>query len=350
MSIWQRVWLVTASQTLGFLLVSVSCFNSRDPQFFFLALLACLFVGLSQSVGEASFLGFLKQYPSHFVGFASSGTGFAGIAGTLLILFLNQAMAIDYAWIYLWTAPLFALFIVSFNWLCCHPYPLSSEQLLQAFQNQSLLGTETNPALADGEGPSRRAAKNTGLAARGNSLSLSGMRQGLRKEGGLIANLFCVYFFEYCIFGCFADRMALAMRHKYPERADSLEVKQFFTVLNNSYQVGVFLSRSSLQCFQVRRVSIFTLFQALNFALMLLNTRYMWVESLQILSLLFVWVGLMGGASYVNVFKLMLDSERLEEKEKEVAVVTSLVFNDLGVLLASLFTLAADNSFLRSTG
>jgi battenin len=52
-----------------------------------------------------------------------------------------------------------------------------------------------------------------------------------------------------------------------------------------------------------------------------------------------IWIGLMGGASYVNVMYLILNSKKIEEEEKELAVNICAVFNDLGVLFAATFSL-----------
>jgi hypothetical protein len=60
---------------------------------------------------------------------------------------------------------------------------------------------------------------------------------------------------------------------------------------------------------------------------------------------MFIWVGLMGGASYVNVMHNILELDILEKKEKEIAIVLSLMFNDTGVILSSIFTLVADQTF-----
>jgi len=52
----------------------------------------------------------------------------------------------------------------------------------------------------------------------------------------------------------------------------------------------------------------------------------------------------MGGASYVNVMHNILESDALEKSEKEGALVVSLLFNDTGVLLASVLALLLDNT------
>lgn len=65
-------------------------FEADPPKFWFVvAVLASSFVGIAQGLGEATFLGFLKGYPSHTVGYVSCGTGFAGLFCIGLQLFLR---------------------------------------------------------------------------------------------------------------------------------------------------------------------------------------------------------------------------------------------------------------------
>lgn len=68
----------------------------------------------------------------------------------------------------------------------------------------------------------------------------------------------------------------------------------------------------------------------------------MFVESLKVLVPLYIWIGLMGGGSYVNVMHNILGLDTLKKKEKEIALVLSLMFNYTGVLLAAIFTLISD--------
>ena len=52
----------------------------------------------------------------------------------------------------------------------------------------------------------------------------------------------------------------------------------------------------------------------------------------------------MGGGAYVNVMHRILNHGTLLKEEKESALALSLVFNDTGVLIASIFTLIMDNT------
>ena len=78
---------------------------------FYLSLASSVLTGISCGMGEATFLGFLKGFPTNLVGAVSSGTGFAGLSGTgLLLIFkgLNLSNAVSFmlvtptVFIYMW--------------------------------------------------------------------------------------------------------------------------------------------------------------------------------------------------------------------------------------------------------
>ena len=81
-----RIAIVTIFTFGSFIAISLACFNDKNPDYFFVAVFASIFTGISQSFGEAVFLGFLKGYPSYMIGDVSCGTGFAGIFATTTLL------------------------------------------------------------------------------------------------------------------------------------------------------------------------------------------------------------------------------------------------------------------------
>ena len=111
-----KIRVVSSLAILAFLLVALASFFHQHHAFFWVAITACVFVGISCGLGEATFLGFLKGFPSHMVGYVSSGTGFAGLSGTGMLLvcesigFSNQA-------IFLIAVPTILIYYVAFNWL-----------------------------------------------------------------------------------------------------------------------------------------------------------------------------------------------------------------------------------------
>ena len=83
-----KIRVVSAFAVLAFLLVALASWQHEHKAFFAVAVAATVFVGISCGLGEATFLGFLKGFPGHLVGFVSSGTGFAGLSGTGMLLLL----------------------------------------------------------------------------------------------------------------------------------------------------------------------------------------------------------------------------------------------------------------------
>lgn len=72
---------------------------------------------------------------------------------------------------------------------------------------------------------------------------------------------------------------------------------------------------------------------------MFINAEYMLYESIYITGPVCIWVGFMGGASYVNVLNAILDLKTLDKTEKEMALSLTLLFNDTGILCASIASL-----------
>ena len=71
----------------------------------------------------------------------------------------------------------------------------------------------------------------------------------------------------------------------------------------------------------------------------------MYVENLALLCPILIWVGLMGGSSYVNVFHGLLELKTLKKTEKESAISLCLMFNDTAILVASIASLVFDNYY-----
>ena len=70
------------------------------------------------------------------------------------------------------------------------------------------------------------------------------------------------------------------------------------------------------------------------------------IETLWFMCPLFIWVGIMGGASYVNVLHGILELKTLKKSEKEMALSLSLLFNDTGILLATILSLILANTLM----
>lgn len=66
-----------------------------------------------------------------------------------------------------------------------------------------------------------------------------------------------------------------------------------------------------------------------------------------ILFALMVYVGLLGGGSYVNIFYLVLNDPQIQTSDRELAVNITAIFINVGITLSSAFILLMDNTFLK---
>lgn len=58
-------------------------------------------------------------------------------------------------------------------------------------------------------------------------------------------------------------------------------------------------------------------------------------------------VGMMGGMLYVNVLYNIISSKTLDFNDKELAMILCTIFDDLGILMASIFSLILDNTIFH---
>jgi battenin len=130
-----------------------------------------------------------------------------------------------------------------------------------------------------------------------------------------VVNLMLVYVFEYGV--QFIAPFAFPSANKFGG-SSSFFLRHAFVISQFCYQVGVLLSRSSLSVVRIRRVELLTAAQGVNFVLWVAQAKTLLISSddegtqLGLTFLLFAWmvfVGLMGGASYVNVFFNILNAD-----------------------------------------
>ena len=118
-----RIAAVSCLSITSLSLIALASFNApdkdaKDPGIFWfcVAVAASCLIGIASGMGEATFLGFLKGYPSHTVGFVSSGTGFAGISGTVTLLVL-KGIGLANQYIFIIALPTIIVYYISFQWL-----------------------------------------------------------------------------------------------------------------------------------------------------------------------------------------------------------------------------------------
>ena len=108
--------MVTAFAVISFLGIAYASLYTENVIYFYLALFSSVFMGIAQSFGEGTIIGFLKAYPAHMVGDFGSGTGFSGPFSTLSLLVLRSNGLGD-TYIFMIKLVLMVVFYFCFKWL-----------------------------------------------------------------------------------------------------------------------------------------------------------------------------------------------------------------------------------------
>eukprot|EP01016_Furgasonia_blochmanni_P017808 TRINITY_DN2047_c0_g1_i19.p1 TRINITY_DN2047_c0_g1~~TRINITY_DN2047_c0_g1_i19.p1 ORF type:complete len:561 (-),score=83.75 TRINITY_DN2047_c0_g1_i19:239-1876(-) len=323
-----RVMILLTLSVSANLILSLS--NSTSHVWgFYAALAASVMMGTSSSLGESTMLGFLKGFPSELVVGWGSGTGFAGVYGSGFYLIM-QSLEVENKYVFLMMIPLAAVYWICMNWLN------NKKKTVEAVAHQTKMENEEDPDIRE--------------AKINQKLSWTGLVPLLGKIWFLCLSLTSVYFLEYACLTSFIERA-------HPKKVDNLNPdlpfaqRNAFVILNFCYQIGVLISRSSLHYVKIKKVGVLTLLQLVNFFIWFFiawqKVKYGTDYNVYPQFALMVWVGVMGGASYVNVMYLLLSHPKLRKEQKELSLNVTAFFNDIGILSASIWALVMSNSLLE---
>jgi len=311
--------------------------------------IACImFMGSSAAFGENVTLGYLSWFPSSLITAWSSGTGMAGLLGsTLFIIFgcsvtgtgdsqTSQLKNLD-KYAFLLTTPVVLVYWAAYFVIIKRPR--SDDTPAQP--------ARTLPSVIGGD------------VAEGNSVSEEQSVQEHKDDVTLVAtektmtriyrcfklvlwmgsNLCAVYVFEYVARGCAAKVRPKDEYHK--------GCPELYAGIQLCYQAGVFVSRSSVQLLRIRRVEILSVLQLINMVLWLVDVHYKFLP-VAVLPALMVYVGLLGGASYVNVFYSLLHDTDYPDQDRELCVNLVGMFITLGIILGTGLETAVFTTLLKS--
>lgn len=300
--------------------------NFSKKEAFFLSLIPSFIMGTGSALGEGTMLGYLRNFPKNYVAGWGSGTGLAGVAGALLTL-VFKIYEIKTRTLYLVISPICFVYLLSF--LIIHKlykkHICNKETLI--FE-EDLIRTSSD-------------TDNTGNVSQNKNLSCKNFGKVFKKGSRFIINLALVYFLEYVILSGFCDRVA---KKKYIEEFQEYQ----YEIFSLSYQVGVFISRSSLFIVKhINMVEIFTILQLANFIIWVAQFYTGFIASAWIAIVHLVFIGLMGGSSYVGCFYFLLNSKEIHSNIKELSVNIASIFNDVGIFSASVTILVLDNTIMK---
>jgi battenin len=319
-----------------------------------LRLLGVVFASVASGWGEITCLALTSFYDRTTVTAWSSGTGFAGIAGAGWYLLLHSVLGLT-PQLTLFLGGLWpVLYVVTYRFLLLPPPPLGAPEgekgveIAQVAVQSTADGgaavadrpTEADDATAallggvdaSSAGRGGAAAPVAGVGAVTQSMSAAQRLSMIASLYRFIVPLSTVYFAEYAINTGVNSTLA------FP----SMSKTKFYVVAGFVYQVGVFLSRSSGTWLPLRRLWPLPVLQTINLGLFIGQALGGWLSSPYAVLVFVLWVGLLGGACYVNTYRLIRVEVAPELQEFSLGAAS--ISDTLGILVAAGVSIALESA------
>jgi battenin len=314
-------------------------------------LLGVVCASISSGLGEITFLALSAFYHRNVISAWSSGTGAAGIVGatwylafTAWFTFIKAENRPFVAMIACSGMPLFMAFAY-FILMSPTKFPSSRKNLPGQISDAGRSRRAINSSMDQGvddvsltEQPAEidediiegldldnilvESGLDSSLEAR--PLTLSERLKMIPTLLWYILPLLLVYFGEYLI------NQGVDPSLVWPGTAISCQEYRYYQFL---YQGGVFLSRSSVNFFRIRNIWWLPLLQILNLNVLTLQAIYHFIPYYWIVFLIVIFEGLLGGATYVNVYYAL--STETTGIVREYSMSMTSVSDSIGISLAA---------------
>ena len=342
-----RVWASCMACMLGLSVLSLAV-SLRIG--FWLALLAICVVGGYGAMCESVVLAYLKHFPPSMLSAWGAGTGGSGVTGTLAFLLLHGVLGLENRVVYVLIAPACLIYIAAFNYV---QTTANIDPKLDAIRTPNTTVDTSTVLLTEESALSQSAAiaGDDAAEAEPSSDGRGGERWSTRWSHALVIGrhvssvalqLALVYLFE------FVTLVGLASQANPQSDGSGWWYDNAYEVLSFCYQLGVLISRSSISVvhFDMHQLPWLTVLQAINAVIWTVQAwRGLMPLWLQFVHMLFV--GLLGGAMYVNVFFVLNRDSRLRAgKDRELAINLVTAAYNVGLVGASIVETVLLNTIL----
>ncbi|PLB41643.1 battenin family protein [Aspergillus candidus] len=298
---------------------------------------------LSSGGGEMSFLGLTHYYGPFSLAAWGSGTGAAGLVGAAAYTLATTSMGLPVQKALLASAFLPSIMLVSFFVIL----PRSSRNALATSQGSYRpVGQRDRHADDAGDIPDEEdsflgssmlstPSSKASSASRGAALWQE-VKANLQRVQGLfipfMVPLLLVYIAEYTINQGVAPTLLFPLQETPFQR-----FRSFYPAYNATYQIGVFISRSSIPFFRVHNIYLPSLLQVLNLLILTLHALFDFIPSVYLVFAIIFWEGLLGGLVYVNTFAEIGD--RVPKEDREFSLGATTVSDSAGICIAGFISM-----------
>ncbi|KAI0910928.1 Batten's disease protein Cln3 [Ustulina deusta] len=304
-----------------------------------------MLASLSSGGGELSFLGLTHYYGHISLAAWGSGTGAAGLVGAGLYVLLTDWLGFSVKNSLLASAYLPTVMLISF-FLILPRRPL--RDAANAREYQPLRDSDEAMSRIAHDIPTANATSSLltpgppvtlGIIPDAGEDSWSKIAANLRRAQSLLLPymlpLFLVYVAEYIINQGVSPTLLFPL-----ESSPFKELRDFYPMYGFLYQLGVFVSRSSIAFVRVRQLYLASLLQAGNLVLLTLHSLFNFIPNVYFIFVIVFWEGLLGGGVYVNTFAEIMENIPFEEREFSLGATS--VSDSAGICLAGFVSMAME--------
>lgn len=336
-----RIVLFAVISSVGMLMIA---FTPPDTSVS-IKMVGVMLASLASGGGELSFLGLTHYYGHMSLAAWGSGTGAAGLVGAGLYVLLTDWLGFSVKNSLLASAYLPVIMLISF-FLILPRGPL--REAAKAGEYQPLEHSdEAAPELTD-DPPTTNAASSL-LAPRPTITPTDASNLKEDSWSKIVANvhrakslffpymlpLFLVYVAEYIINQGVSPTLLFPL-----ESSPFSELRDFYPMYGFLYQLGVFVSRSSIAFVRFRQLYLLCILQVGNLALLTLHSLLNFIPNVYIVFFIIFWEGLLGGGVYVNTFAAVMEDVPFSEREFSLGATS--VSDSAGICIAGFVSMVME--------
>ncbi|KAI7357032.1 protein btn1 [Hortaea werneckii] len=331
-----RVLIFAALSTCGMLVVALSP-SGADPTSVSSKIAGIVLANISSGAGEVNFLALTHFYGTQSLAAWGSGTGAAGLIGAGAYALATTIIGFSvHATLLASTVIPLGMLISFFGLLPLGPLRTASSKYTRVADDEDVPDDHDHIPEAAGLldqrngriSPAYSRAKSSSLQRTASDLKL----RLLRARGLVIPYmlpLFLVYVAEYTI------NQGVAPTLLFPLASTPFNhFRAFYPTYGAIYQLGVFLSRSSLPFLRIRSLYLPTFLQVANLLALTVHALWPYIPTVYFVFAVVFWEGLLGGLVYVSTFAAIREDVGEEEREFSLGAVT--VSDSAGICVAGL--------------
>lgn len=274
---------------------------------------------IGSGLGEITFLAYSAHFDKDVISTWSSGTGGAGVLGALSYAAMASVLSPEKTLLVMLFVPV--LMAISFWGVLVHPKLRRDEKT-------------AGEAIPDEE-PLLPCSGCTGYAK--VTLTFGDKLRLIKPLLKFMIPLGLVYLAEYFINQGLLELIVF--------RNTKLSHKEQYRWLQVMYQVGVLISRSSVNFIQIRRLWILPILQFINVAFIFSEAYLLFLPSFWIVVVVVLYEGLLGGSAYVNTFYRISQDVPIQHREFSLRIAS--LADSAGIAIAGAMALPTHDAMCR---